>query len=377
VIEMAVDVTTTPQAASRRREGVGLVDCDVHPWPNADQLWTHLSPRWQEYQSTYGLRGPTGRGALLMRPMSTRMDSWPPGGGNPGSDSDFAREQLLDKYDITHALLNPPPGLFPTWTGGNQPLEYSVDMMHALNEWIRTTWLEQDPRWRASISVAYEQPEAAAEEIARCVAVDDRFLQLMLPVRMHRPMGHPSYLPMLDAAVAHGIPVGMHVGGDGLNPITASGHPSYFYEYHTGYGESAFNHIASLIFEGTFDRLPDMKVVLMETNWSWLAPFAWRLDATWSVLKGEVPHLQMKPSEYLARHLWFTSQPAEEFEDARWFADVFGQFQDLGLGDHFMFATDYPHWDFDNPDEAMPDLPQDALERMIWGTASELYGLTL
>ena len=42
-------------------------------------------------------------------------------------------------------------------------------------------------------------------------------------------------------------------------------------------------HLASLIFEGVFDRYPTLKVSLLETNWSWLAPYAWRLDASWRV----------------------------------------------------------------------------------------------
>jgi predicted TIM-barrel fold metal-dependent hydrolase len=296
----------------------------------------------------------------------------------PGSSSDFAREQLLDKYDITHAILNPPPGLFPTWTGGNHPREYSADMMRALNDWIQATWLQEDPRWMAAISVTYEQPDVAAKEITRRCSESDRFLQVMIPVRTHFPLGNAHYTEMIEAAIEHGLPLGMHVGGDGMNQITGAGHPSYFYEYHTGYGQAAFSHISSLIFEGVFDRYPDLKIILMETNWSWLAPFAWRLDASWSVLKDEIPNLQRKPSEYLGEHLYFTSQPAEEFENALWWDDVFEQFESIGMADHMMFSTDYPHWDFDSPEEALPmHLPQEKLERLTWGTANELYGLTV
>lgn len=371
-------VETADRQQSTRRAGVGLIDCDVHPWPNPEQLAEFLSPRWRKYQEEYGLRGPTGRGAVLMRPFSARMDAWPPGGGVPGSDSDFARRQLLDKYDITHAVLNPPPGLFPTWTGGNHPRAYSADMMRGLNDWIQATWLKADPRWIASISVPYEQPRAAAAEIARCKSESDRFVQVMLPVRMHSPLGNGHYTELIEGALEYDLPLGVHVGGDGLNQITGAGHPSYFYEFHTGYGQAAFSHVASLIFEGVFDRYPQLKIVFMETNWSWLAPYAWRLDACWSVLKDEVPHLERKPSEYLADHFWFTSQPAEEFENPLWWPEVFAQFESIGMGDHMMFATDYPHWDFDSPEEALPtSLPAAKLERLTWGAASELYGLSV
>lgn len=374
---MAVQVPEQQQVF-KRREGVGFADCDVHPWPNPEQLAEFMSPRWRRYQEQFGLRGPTGRGAVLMRPFSARMDAWPPGGGVPGSDSDFAREQLLDRYDITHAVLNPPPGLFPTWTGGNHPHEYSADMMRALNDWIQATWLQEDERWIASISVPYEQPAVAAKEIAQRVSESDKFVQVMLPVRMHWPLGNRFYTELIEAAIDHGLPLGIHVGGDGMNAITGAGHPSYFYEYHTGYGQAVFSHLASLIFEGVFDRYPDLKLVLMETNWSWLAPYAWRLDACYRVLKDEVPTLERKPSEYIADHLYFTSQPAEEFENALWWDAVFEQFASLGMEDRFMFATDYPHWDFDSPDEALPmHLPTERLEAITWTTARDLYGLTV
>jgi predicted TIM-barrel fold metal-dependent hydrolase len=46
------------------------------------------------------------------------------------------------------------------------------------------------------------------------------------------------------------------------------------------------------------------------------------------------------------------------------------------MNDHLMFATDYPHWDFDAPDQAFPErLPQD-LERQIFSeNARQLYRL--
>jgi uncharacterized protein len=39
-----------------------------------------------------------------------------------------------------------------------------------------------------------------------------------------------------------------------------------------------------------------------------------------------------------------------------------------------MFASDYPHWDFDSPTQAFPKLP-DALHRRIFSeNAREWYG---
>ena len=40
-----------------------------------------------------------------------------------------------------------------------------------------------------------------------------------------------------------------------------------------------------------------------------------------------------------------------------------------------MFASDYPHWDFDSPIAAFPKVPQQLGERIFWRNAQELYGL--
>ena len=40
-----------------------------------------------------------------------------------------------------------------------------------------------------------------------------------------------------------------------------------------------------------------------------------------------------------------------------------------------MFASDYPHWDFDSPIAAFPKVPQALGERIFWRNAQELYGL--
>jgi predicted TIM-barrel fold metal-dependent hydrolase len=351
-----------------------IVDCDVHPWPQLSQIAAYLPDRWRRYCDTYGTRGPTP-GQILMRPFSSRGDSWPPGGGVPGGDPGFASLQLLDEYEITYGVLNSTNAVFPIHSGGNQPPDFSAALMRATNDWLAAEWLESESRWLASICLPFENAKLAVDELVRCREMSDRWVQVMVPVRTHWPLGHYNYTDLFEAAVEHGIPIAIHVGGDGLHQVTGVGWPSYFFENHVGYPQAAVSHVASMVFSGLFDRYPSLRVVMLETTWSWAAPLAWRLDATWRVLRDEVPDLQRKPSEYL-EHFWFASQPAEEPERAEWFKAAFEQF--TGAGGRLLFASDYPHWDFDSPVDALPrSLPACALEDMLWRNADRLYGLGL
>ena len=47
----------------------------------------------------------------------------------------------------------------------------------------------------------------------------------------------------------------------------------------------------------------------------------------------------------------------------------------IGRDDFLMFATDYPHWDFDSPDRALPPVIDDQMRRGIMvDNAVSFYG---
>jgi hypothetical protein len=100
----------------------------------------------------------------------------------------------------------------------------------------------------------------------------------------------------------------------------------------------------------------------------------WRLDAAWRLLKAEVPHLQRKPSAYVREHIYVTTQPMEEPHQP---AQFFEMLEHLGdLVDHVLFASDYPHWDSDDPDGAFPvHLSPELSRKFYFANAAALYGL--
>ena len=57
-------------------------------------------------------------------------------------------------------------------------------------------------------------------------------------------------------------------------------------------------------------------------------------------------------------------------------ADLRQLLADLAMDDRILFATDYPHWDFDNPEVVLPRaLGDDIRARIFAANASSLYGI--
>ena len=362
-------------SASRRPrgfEGLRIVDCDVHP-KEGPTLLEFLPERWRTYLDRAGRRTLPSYGVTVPgKPGALRRDAAPPDGSPIGSNPGFAQEQLLDEYGIEAAVLMN----IDVLASGGVPTALELELVRATNDLHLDVWLASDPRWLAAISISPDHEREAVDEIGRCGSRSERFVQVLTSSKTERPAGNPKYWPIYEAAAEHDLPVAIHVGPNRFHQWTGLRTPTYYYEMHSGNPLQALAAVPSLIFEGVFDRIPTLKVALIELGWDWVVPYAWRLDSTWRLLRDEVPHLERKPSEYLRDHFWFSTQPAVEPEDPRDLQDVWRQFSEFGLADRLMFSSDYPHWDMDSPFESLPPgLTNREKEKILAGNAASLYRL--
>jgi len=358
-IEVQAHPTETAKAVS-------LVDTDIHPVMLPAEQQRRLSTRWSRYLERYGRRAPHVTD-LYPRPRNKgmRADSWPEG-GVPGSDYELLREQLLDEHDVDFGVLLCLNGQ----DSGYDPPGLAADLNRALNDWLVEEWLDRDDRLRSSICVPHDHPDLAVAEIERR-AGDRRFVQVLFPAGGQEPFGSRKYWPVYEAAAAHGLPIAYHTGG--YTGHRGTGWPSFYLEEHTSYGVVMQMLLTSLVCEGTFAAIPGLKVVLTEGGALWSAALRWRLDEAWTRLRDETPELERLPSEYIDEHVWYDTQPMEEPDDPAHFLQVVAHAR---MEDRLMFATDYPHWDFDSPGQALPrGMSKELRAKVTHGTACDLYGL--
>jgi uncharacterized protein len=368
---MTPTTSSTPSSApsAEATPAVTLVDTDVHPTMTPPMLMERLSARWRRHLERFGRRTPMITDIYpRARNAGMRADSWPDvPGGVPGSDPELARRQLLDEWDVDYAVLNGLNG-----QDCYDPPGFAAELNRAVNDWLWEEWMEPDGRWLGAIAVPHDYPDLAVEEIERR-AGEGRWVQVIFPASTQEPLGSRKYWPVYEAAVAHGLPVAVHSGG--YDTHLGAGWPSFYIEEHQAFSTVVQRQLVSLVCGGVFAAIPDLKIVMTEGGVAWSVALRWALDEAWSVLRDEVPELERAPSEYIRDHVWFTSQPIEEPDDP---GDFLRTLEQGRLADRLMFATDYPHWDFDSPKQAMPPgLAKDTRARILAGNACDLYGLPL
>ena len=243
---------------------IKLVDGDVHNYiSHKSELYPYLPARWEHYCKTTGFEKPPADLYPRFYPNAARRDANPPS-GLPGGDPEFAAAQLLDGYGIDIGILN---CLYPAYKLFN--LDLANALIRAANDWQIEKWLEQDPRWRASILVNTHDVQFSAEEIKRCARIAPGFVQVLLLARAHAPLGRREFWPIYEAAQECGLPIGVHFGGGLEHAITSSGWPSYYIEDHTGMAQSFQSQVLSLVCEGVFVHFPKTKVILIEGGFAW------------------------------------------------------------------------------------------------------------
>lgn len=289
-----------------------------------------------------------------------------------GATIDDVREGLLEECDVDIALLTAFGQFYAA--SADPDTAYGSALCRAFNDYTLDRWLDEDDRFRYAMMVNHSDPGGAAEEIRRIGDHPDIVAVMMAPNATY-PFGNEMYEPIYEAAVENGLAVTCHLGGGGgihSFPPTAAGHPSHYVESRMSRHPTIQSHLASLVFQGTFERFPDLRFVSLEWGWSWVPSLLWRMDREWEADRAVFPDLTKAPSEYVREHVRFNTQPIEEPETNEQL-QLLIEWLD---GDRvLMFGSDFPHWDFDHPDRTLLSVPQETRRRIFSENALEAFAI--
>ena len=336
-----------------------MIDCDVHCAPaSLATLAPYLSDYWREYTQTAGIR------------LVGMANAYPPRAPTTGdavpADYDSLSRQLLHEDGPRHLVLN-----CLTICEAHRNPYYQAALASALNDWMREEMLSRDQRLRASMVVSSVDPDDAVAEIER-VGGDPGFVQILLPVRADAPYGNKRYHRLFAAAAERDLALGLHAWGRAGHSPTTSGYTLSYLEDYVSNQAIAQTHVVSLVSEGVFERIPGLRVSLMECGFAWLPALLWRFDKDWKGVWREVPWVKERPSEYVRRHFRATTAPThlppEQPESIRELVEMVGT-------DMLMHASDHPH-NHGTSAAALYSLLSDSAREDVWdANAAAFYRL--
>lgn len=356
-----------------------IIDCDIHhSWAREADLYPYMPTRWRDYLAS-AVPGTTLMATghmnnLLHGGTNKKLDSFPDSGLPPGTDIDWLRTRHLDRLDISRGMLT-----YDIGEQANIANPYlSAVVCRAANDWCIDRWLSgQDDRLYGTVIVPSQTPDLAAAEIRRAGA-HRRMIGVLLSANpVGKPFGHPFYHPIYEAAIEVGLPVVSHVGSELTSRARfgAGGLPGSRLEQFIANDQAGMHHLSSLITHAVFEKYPELRFLSTEWGFGWMPWLMWSLDGLYETLRRENPNVKRLPSEVFRQHVFATTQPLDHTDDRRSLIDLMESFG--GLEDLLVFATDYPHWDGDEPGPLAARLPREWHRRIFHDNAARLFGFPL
>ena len=349
-----------------------IVDADVHVHESPGALAPYCDPPWdvalravadvpERYLDIPGF-SPGGDGTLTARfptaHEATRMVHTP--------------EQMvaeLQAIDIDLAVLFPDHllklAVLPQ-------ADYAAALARAYNAWLIAEWTKDHPQLLAAIVACPQDPQDAARQIERHA---DEAVCVYLPCAGLDPLwGHRRYDPIYDAAQNAGLPVLLHAVTvtSPVFPFNNHGFDTELARHSTSHTFSIMSNVISMVSTGVVVRFPDLKIGVTEAGISWMPFVCNRLDKEYLERRREVPFLTERPSHYVKR-IFVATQPIEEPERLR---DIVTLMELYDGEDTTVFASDWPHHDFDHPMKLDQVPLDDARRAKVFGeNALTLFGI--
>lgn len=347
-----------------------VVDADAHYWEPLDEFANYLEEPWQsriaDREDPGGLL-PQSTGDRFMAGRIRRDEvSYPAEDMTPDQIPDVMAHLGVD--DIV--LLPNKMLTFGKLAGeGERPIalangyvDYMLDKVVAPDQGVHTM-----------IVAPYQDPAATVELIDR--VGDERGIVgvCMITAGPEPPLGNRKYDPIYAAAEKKGLPVVFHTGGSSLDDFYIRGYEKFIETHTLGFLWSNMAQLTSIVVQGVPEKFPDLDIAFQESGLFWVSTMMHRLDAEYLKRQSEAPLLERRPSAYM-REFYYGTQPLEIPEDESRLEQII---DDIGGASQIMYASDYPHWDYDRQSAITERefLTESEKARILGGTAMEVFDL--
>jgi predicted TIM-barrel fold metal-dependent hydrolase len=361
-----------------------IIDIDAHHVETASwsEIVTHIDDPVLRDQAKfyhaekigappYGLNGDLG---LRYQDVGGRIPHQA-GVSEAVDDKSVHRDVILSRramqaFALDYMVVFPTPMLFL----GLHPQTYmEVVLCNAYNSWLCERVLPHDPGLKAMVVLPYNSPEEACKTVER-FGDKQGVIGFSITSTRHKPVHANEYMRLYAMIEETGKPLGFHAGYHWQDPSLASCN-SFLGMHALGFVWSNMVHMTNWVLNGIPERFPKLNSLWIESGLAWVPFLMQRLDEQFLMRQSEAPLLKRLPSEYMNTNCFYTSQPLE----AGNMKAVECTFDMIKAESQLLFATDWPHFDFDSPRVIydMPFLNEMQKRRILGLNAAELFGLEI
>lgn len=252
------------------------------------------------------------------------------------------------------------------------PSPLAVELARRANDQLAAATKAYPGRFFGFATLPMSDPQAAAEELRRCVT-ELGFKGAMINGTAHgRFMDEPEFEPFFATAAELNVPLYIHptivkkevrdAYYDNADPAFAARFASAGIGWHYEVGV----HVMRLIFAGVFDRHPNLQVIM--GHWGELIPFYMdRIDtffpATASPMKHDFKH-------YMRNNIYITPSGMFNLPQLQNALEMMG-------ADRIMYSVDYPYYPNEGARAFLENAPisQQDKEKIAHKNAERLFGL--
>lgn len=386
-LDKASDTRDTLARAKRAVQAAGLddwlvVDVDAHHFEN--QSWAEIVDLIPNDIVRHTAKAFVRNGAVYPGIMQT--SGWPPNQGVGGRVShDQGLEEVAVAEDGAHrdielirrameCLAVDYQITFPTpmlSLGLHPEVDVEVGLAEGYNRWLVDNVLSSEDRIYSMLYLPFSDPQAC-ERIVEQYADHPKVSGFMVTSVRYKPVHHNQYMRLYSMIEESGKTLGFHAGPNWENNGYVSQLNRFISMHAVSFVLCNIVHLTNWVINGLPERFPKLPVLWIESGLAWVPFMQQRLDNEYLMRSSEAPNLKRLPSEYIAE-MFFTCQPLERTNMKL----LEATFDSMNAPTQLLYASDWPHWDFDLPNviSELPFIDEQAKRNILGYNAAKLFGL--